>query len=156
MSEIAFLKWVGKEYPYLTVEDWSIPIVHRDKGKKVLQQLYPDQKSSIEKWESMCIQATPDFKLKVKESGKYICWIDVKNTSKIDNPFNLNWDKHYYYLTVSIDTNLSAYIIVFLNNEEFPRMWGYLDPKNYKHDSHIPLHDISEFEQEIKRLISRS
>jgi hypothetical protein len=148
MGEIAFENWVRHALPFIELQDWRLPIVHRQKGGKVLRELYPEYANLIAKWEKQGITATPDYLLRFK--GQPILWVDVKDTQPpIDNPFNLNATKYDNYLSVSDDTGIPASIVVFQMGDSTPRMWGFVLSKQY---NHIPLSDISTFESKLKRL----
>lgn len=148
MGEIAFENWVKYSLPFIGLEDWRIPIIHRKKGQKVLRELYPKCVNSIDRWEKRGITATPDYLLRFK--GEPILWVDVKDAQPpIANPFNLNATKYDNYLFVSDDTHISVSIVVFQMGDSTPRMWGYVLPKQH---NHIPLSDISTFELEMRRL----
>ena len=148
MGEIAFENWVKRSLPFIELEDWRIPIIHRKKGRRVLRKQYPKYAKLIDRWEKRGITATPDYLLRFK--GQSILWVDVKDTQPpIHNPFNLNATKYTNYLSVSDDTGIPSSIVVFQMGDCNPRMWGYILPKQY---NHIPLSDISTFELEIIRL----
>jgi hypothetical protein len=148
MGEIVFENWVKCNLPFIELEDWRIPIIHRKKGQKVLRELYPTYVNLIDRWEKRGITATPDYLLRFK--GQLILWVDVKDTQPpIANPFNLNATQYDNYLSVSDDTRISASIVVFQMGDSTPRMWGYVLPNQY---NHIPLSDISTFESEMRRL----
>ncbi|MHA1278524.1 MAG: hypothetical protein ACTSQ8_15130 [Candidatus Helarchaeota archaeon] len=148
MDEIAFENWVKRSLPFIELEDWRIPVIHREKGRRVLRELYPEYAHLIDGWEKRGITATPDYLLRFK--GRPILWVDVKDPQPpIRNPFNLDATKYENYLSVSEDTGIPASIVVFQRGDCAPRMWGYVLPEQY---NHIPLSDISTFELEIRRL----
>jgi len=147
MSELAFEKWVKQSLPFVELEDWTVPIIHRNKGRKVLRERHPNYGGLIDKWEKQSIYATPDYLLKV--SGKPILWVDVKDTQRISNPFNLNAIKYADYLRVADDTSVRASIVVFERDSKSPKKWGYILPGQY---NHIPLFDISTLEAELQQL----
>jgi hypothetical protein len=146
-SEIAFTKWIGQALVFVELEDWRTPIVHRDRGRRVLREQYPHWAGLIDEWEKQGINATPDYLLKVK--GEPILWVDIKHTQKISNPFNLDARKYIDYLQVSRDTSTPASIVVFEKRSRVPKMWGYILGEQY---NHIPLKNISTFEPELRRL----
>lgn len=141
MTERAFEKWARPTLPFIDLEDWRVPIVHRERGHRVLREHHPEYGDLIDKWEKQGATATPDYLLRVK--GQPILWVDVKDTQRICNQFNLNADKYRDYLVVSADTNIPASIVVFEMEKDVPRMWGYILTEQY---NHIPLEDISPFE----------
>jgi len=132
-SERNFQEWFKKNFPRLVLEDW-----------RVENSLLPkEQRLEIERWQEEGISSPPDFKI-YKVNGIAVCWVDVKWTSKIENPFNLNWGKYNNYVRVSGKTHLPVYIVLFTGEpcENNPRAWGYIDPKvNEK----ISIRDIPSF-----------
>lgn len=139
-SESLFQEWLKKKFPYLMLEDWRVE-------NRLLRK---ERRLKIETWQREGISSPPDFKIRKFNGTKDVCWIDVKWTSKIDNPFNLNWNKYANYVRVSEKTHLPVYIVVFTGEpcEDNPRAWGYIDPNRKER---IPLEDISTFTEEVKR-----
>ena len=87
-----------------------------------------ERRLKIEIWQREGISSPPDFKIHKFNGIKDLCWIDVKWTSNIDNPFNLNWNKYTIYVRVSEKTHLPVYIVVFTGEpcEDNPRAWVIL------------------------------
>lgn len=99
-SEYNFQEWFKKNFSHLVLEDW-----------RVENRLLPkERRLEIERWQKEGISSPPDFKIHKVNGIRYLCWIDVKWTSKIDNTFNLNWSKHNNYVHVSEKTHLPVYI----------------------------------------------
>lgn len=146
-AEAYFENWMRKTLQVLEIDDWRVPIVHREHGHKRLQEMHPDYARLIAEWDEQGITATPDYLLKAQ--GRAILWIDVKQTQPpIHIPFNLNATKYYNYLKVSADTHVPAAIVVF-TDKDFPMMWGYLLRGQ---NNRIPLEDIQSLELELRRL----
>lgn len=130
-SEYVFQEWFRKNFPRLVLEDW-----------RVENRLLPkERRLEIERWQKEGISSPPDFKIHKVNEIKYLCWIDVKWTSGIENPFNLNWGKYNNYVRVSEKTHLPVYLVLFTGEpcENDPRAWGCIDPKG---NEKIPLKDI--------------
>jgi len=140
-SEGNFQEWFKKNFPCLVLEDWRVE-------NKLLPK---QQRLEIERWQKEGISSPPDFKIHWVTGIKYLCWVDVKWTSKIENPFNLNWGKYSNYVSVSEKTYLPVYIVLFTGEpcENNPRAWGYIDPNG---NEKIPLKDIHTFSGEIKTI----
>jgi len=120
-SEYNFQEWSKKNFPHLMLEDW-----------RVENRLLPrERRLEIKRWQKEGISSPPDFKIHKVNGIKYLCWVDVKWTSKIKNPCNLNWGKYNNYVRVSEKTHLPVYIVLFTGEpgENTPRAWGHIDPK---------------------------
>ena len=134
IAEDNFQGWFKKEFPQLVLEDW-----------RVENRLLPkERRLEMKRWREEGISSPPDFKIQKVNGIKYLCWVDVKWTSKIKNPHNLNWGKYYNYMRISEKTHLPAYIVLFTGKpcENNPRAWGYVDPKG---NEKISIRDIQTF-----------
>jgi len=141
-SEHYFQEWFKENFPHFGLEDW-----------RVENRLLPkERRLEIERWQKEGISSPPDFKIHKVNGIKYLCWVDVKWTSKIENPFTLNWGKHNNYVRMSEKTHLPVYIVLFTGKpcENNPRALGYCDPKG---NEKIPLRDIQTFQNIIGALV---
>ena len=148
-ERIKFPKWLSMNFPSIGYEDWTISAYER--GKRGLGRLDVEKLRVFEEWEKKGIYP-PDYKIYKKDKFKYLCWIDVKWTSKIDNSYNLNWDRHKSYAYVSRETSLPVYLVIFTGKpcNDSPSAYGYIDPEK---DNLIPLSEIEKFKEELSRLI---
>jgi len=127
-ERVKFPKWLETNFPSVGYEDWTI---HAYKlGRRGLGGLEADKLKVFKKWEKEGTHP-PDYKIYKKEGFRYLCWIDVKWTSKIDNPYNLNWNKHGSYVYVSRETSLPAYLVIFTGQpcNDSPRPMVISTPK---------------------------